>query len=52
MTHRYVHVSAYLDVSVTQSQSGSLELFSSVFQDLHHGQEVAAVLGPLIGGES
>lgn len=43
---------SYLNVSIAQSQPGSLEQFSSVLQDFHDGQEVAAVLCSLIRRES
>lgn len=45
-------ISAYLHVGVAQSQPGSLVHFSGVLQNFHDGQEVTAVLGPFIGGES
>lgn len=45
-------ISSYLNIGVAQSQPGSLVQFSGVLQDFHDGQEVAAVLGPFIGGES
>lgn len=47
------HVSAsHLDVGVAQPQPGSLVKLGGVLEDLHDSQEVAAVLGSFIGGES
>lgn len=49
----YVLVFSYLCVSVAQFLvAGSLVQLRGVLQDFHDGQEIAAVLGPFIRGES
>lgn len=44
--------SAYLDISVAQSQPISFVQCGCVLQDFHYSQQVTTVLCPFIGGES